>query len=347
MSKIDFQNGFALGLASKGKVIQKTIHADSSIVSVVAQVFIEDVAAEITYKDVDISTGLYYPVKLPDSYVEGVTYYILENNQPVIVEVDNNTEGTYYRYSEEVINNDLGEVVTIAEFSGENTPEFVLNSDVGDDGLYATSLSLSENLEPNTIYTFVFDEGTPNEGIEKVFPVGEDGSLMALSSYPNKYNIAIMQMGENEYLLVSMDGTLVGSHTVKILKDTNDMSERYVVRIFDNEKLDIVAMDLSEGNYNVSITNSSGDVLYNSNELFEEVVGMNGMVDYDFDRGETYEVLSSGEECTLQIVDNSDNSVVISSSNVVRSQVTFMGGDVYECYCWGNENIIPYTSFGS
>lgn len=31
MSKTDFQNGFALGLASKGKVIQKTIHADSSI----------------------------------------------------------------------------------------------------------------------------------------------------------------------------------------------------------------------------------------------------------------------------------------------------------------------------
>lgn len=348
MSKIDFQNGFALGFASKGKIIQKTIHADSSIVSVMAPIYIEDAKAEITYKDVSISSGLYYPVKLPQEYVEGATYYTLENNQPVIAEVNNTTEGTYYRYSEEIINNDSGEIVTIADFSGENTLEFVLNEDLG--GLYATQFSLDAPLENNTVYTIIIDEGLENETSEKLFgAINEDsGMLMGLSANPNQNNIALMQVADNEYILASLDGTLMDSHTIKILKDTNDMSESYVVRLFDDEKLDIVATNLStDKNYTVSITNSSGGLLYSDNETFETTSGMFGMVDYDIDRGETYEALSSGEKCTLQIIDNSDNSVVISSSDVIKSQVTFMGGTVCECYCWGNENIVPYTSFGT
>jgi hypothetical protein len=47
MSKTDFQNGFALGMASKGSVIQKTIHADSSVVSVIPPVYAPTVTAEI------------------------------------------------------------------------------------------------------------------------------------------------------------------------------------------------------------------------------------------------------------------------------------------------------------
>jgi len=239
-------------------------------------------------------------------------------------------------------------VTIIGSFFGEDTPEFSLIEEIG--GLYAIQLSLDVALENNIIYTIVIDEGTENEITEKLFTaLNEDsGMLVAISSNPNQNNIALMQVADNEYILASLDGTLVGSHTIKILKDTNDMSENYVVRLFDDEKLDIVAMNLSaDKNYTVSITNSSGSLLYSDNETFETTSGMFGVVDYDIDRGETYEALSSGEKCTLQIIDNSDNSVVISSSNAVKSQVTFMDGTVYECYCWGNENIIPYTSFGT
>jgi phosphoheptose isomerase len=239
-------------------------------------------------------------------------------------------------------------VIIIGSFFGGDTPEFSLVEEIG--GLYAIQLSLDIALENNTVYTIIIDEGTENEITEKLFTaLNEDsGMLVGLSANPNQNNIALMQVTDNEYILASLDGTLVGLHTIKILKDTNDMSENYVIRLFDNEKLDIVATGLStDKNYTVSITNSSGGLLYSDNETFETTSGMFGMVDYDIDRGEIYDALSSGEKCTLQIIDNSDNSVVISSSNAVKSQVTFMGGTVCECYCWGNENIIPYTSFGT
>ena len=260
-----------------------------------------------------------------------------ENNDEDIDNGENNDE-----------NIDNGEL--IADFSGENILNFELNNSMGDDPVYITSLTLEKPLEVNTVYTIVIDEGLESESIEKVFTHYPDGSdlVMAMPADINKYYTVLNPLSENKYMFISMDAQLTGSHTVKILKNSNDMSENYVFRVLEGEKIDFVSLDFEANKkYYIEIADTSNNVLYSRTETFEETMGLVGGSDYDFDRGETYEALSSGEKCTLRIIDPSDNSVLISSSEPIKSRVTLLSGTVQECYCWGNENILMYTTFGT
>lgn len=248
--------------------------------------------------------------------------------------------------NDEDVNN--GEL--IADFSGENILNFELNTDMGGSPVYATSFTLEKSLEVNTVYTIVIDEGLESESTEKVFTHYPDGSnlVMAIPANINKYYTALYPLSENEYMLVSMDAKLIGLHTVKILKNSNDMSENYVFRVLEGEKVDFVSIELEPyKDYLIEIIGASNNTLYSNTETFEETMGLTGGSDYDIDRGETYEALSSGEKCTLRIIDPSNNSVLISSSKPIKSRVTLLSGTVQECYCWGNENILMYTTFGT
>jgi hypothetical protein len=47
MSKKDFQNGFAVGFASKGKAMQKIIKVDAEVLDIIELVEMEDNSSEI------------------------------------------------------------------------------------------------------------------------------------------------------------------------------------------------------------------------------------------------------------------------------------------------------------
>lgn len=247
--------------------------------------------------------------------------------------------------NDEDINN--GEL--IADFSGENILNFELN-DIEGSPVYAASFTLDKPLEANTVYTIIIDEDLESESTEKVFTHYPDGSdlVMAMPANINKYYTVLSPLSENKYMLVSMDAKLTGLHTVKILENSNDMLKNYVFRIFEGEKVDFVSTELEPyKDYLIEIIDTSNNALYSSTETFEETMGLVGGSDYDIDRGETYEALSSGEKCTLRIINPSDNSVLISSSEPIKSRITLLSGTVQECYCWGNENILMYTTFGT
>jgi hypothetical protein len=54
----DFQNGFIVGLTSKGKTIQKTMSIKSGVIEVISPVNVEPIAAEINNSSVQIETSV-------------------------------------------------------------------------------------------------------------------------------------------------------------------------------------------------------------------------------------------------------------------------------------------------
>lgn len=58
MANKDFQNGFIVGLASKGKAIQKTISVSSGIAGVILPVTCEAVTVEINNGNIEIETSV-------------------------------------------------------------------------------------------------------------------------------------------------------------------------------------------------------------------------------------------------------------------------------------------------
>lgn len=58
MANKDFQNGFIVGLASKGKVVQKPISCESSVAQVILPVNVEPAIAEINSSNIEIETSV-------------------------------------------------------------------------------------------------------------------------------------------------------------------------------------------------------------------------------------------------------------------------------------------------
>jgi hypothetical protein len=347
MSKIDFQNGFIAGFSSKGKTIQKQVKVSSEVLSVIYPIEGDIIKATLS-NDVQATADMYYPVKLPDSYVKDAIYYLPEDStfntslRFIVSEVDETTQGVYYRYT-----GDMTEINIVAVFDGENTPNFEANTDIFDDGrlVYYAEVPFDGELENLAVYTIIIDEGTENEFTQKVFTVmGSDG-LSGVSFLDSPF---LLLKTEGILGLILFEEKFSGMHTIKIKKNAEDSYPRYAVRVSEPtySSIDIIVLDRGVSEQCViQVLDSSGKILSNRTFNLEVIYeGFSEAVLYDFS-DDFYSKIDSGEEITLKIIDSSNIEIVSSSIFTKSNLVWFIGGESeftsIDCYCLGNEYIAP------
>jgi hypothetical protein len=361
MSKKDFQNGFALGLASKGKISQKLIKGDSKVSGIFSpkERWTEDSFVKNYAK---VNSDVYYPVQLPlpnNEITEKDIFYIPEDssfkNSTVFNEItiDNKTEGVYYKNASD------DKYKFISDFKEKNALKFKYiddpNSSPLDYPAYIAESSKIISLEERQIYRVTIDEGTSNEFVEFIYTASP--SLGSVSFFDGMFWILPKEDGEGT-MFMSYEERFLGTHTLKIEKRKIDSYPRYCIRIYDDCLIIDILDIFLEGEHTFEVINEQGENISNTSrkiEIQERLPGQYSGVLWD-STYRVYKALQTGEKLTFKLKDASGKEI-LSSSNVKKSQLSGYaegtpegpegvvvlpnGKVIITCYCWGNEYIYP------
>lgn len=333
--------GTSVDLSSAPKpYVEPTVKASVGIIQVIPAVTIPTVMETIQNgATVQATSGIYYPCTLPSDYVEGAIYYTYADNVFTVAEVTSTTEGTYYRYS--------NDVVTPVEPSGaiyEETLTFAYDNDM--EGYVASTNTSLPDISGTKIITI-----NGEEVIAPLFYVDGMYQCMAYNSdFTNAYILGIMPSDDvSMIMLMDTNGTITdGEHTIKISQ--SNQIENYSVAVSANNG--DYSMILLGGNFDTSTditmtaVDNDGNTLFTNTERWHYPLSDNPYVYNDFyqENGDSIpitEAIANGRTITFTFTQTKSNNEVVTLTVSGEPKTVDLSNmslpyDSTTYYCWGD-----------